>query len=225
MALEDESESERRLGVRKMGRMLRKRWSTIYDADNDIERDVEGRPLLCAYSRSCPLQSEVFESVAPSATDSVRKTIQDLDPDRSMGPPQQPGEEPMADATRCACWECKEDLDLMQEVFNSKRASFNSYIHAALPVVMEERQVVNDNYTNKHPEERSAKKSSGVKHIAPAVKEAKDKESAAYGEHPSFKLMLEDNQPGRDFRVARWEVHHLVLKKVVPKSKTLYGII
>ncbi|KAG0279325.1 hypothetical protein BGZ95_001574 [Linnemannia exigua] len=231
--------------------------------DYDDETDVEGTPSMQAYSSVCPPRAEVFKSFAPSAAGSVRKAvrfdmnlrIEELDPDRVMGPPKQPCEERMDVAFRRACREYRDDLDLLQEHFDSKRAAFNSYLHAAFPVVTEESQSVNDTYTNSYSsEDRSTKKhtldddnsanehtakksrvavqtnvghstySITVNGITPDEQAANDihgKETAAYGEHPNFELMVEDNQPGRVFRVVRWELYHPVSKKAVPKSDPL----
>ncbi|KAG0371765.1 hypothetical protein BGX24_001227 [Mortierella sp. AD032] len=236
-AAENESESEDELDAEDETDVEEE-----MNSDYDDETDVEGRPSMYAYSRVCPPRAEVVKSFAPSATGSVRKTvrfnmnlrIEELDPDRVMGPPKQPCEERMDISFRRACREYREDVDLLQEHTNSKRAAFNSYLHAAFPVVS---QSVNNNYANKHSSEyrstkkrtldddnsdneHTAKKSrvavqanidrstynitvNGITSDEQAVKDIQNKEPTAYGEHPNFELMVEDNQPGRVFRVAR----------------------
>ncbi|KAF9122461.1 hypothetical protein BGW39_009727 [Mortierella sp. 14UC] len=230
-----------------------------YESDeSDDETDVEGAPANYAYVHICPPRDDIAKSKSdptsffPSVQKSVRFDmnlhIEELDPDRVMSPPKQPGEERMDIAFRRACREYREDLELLQEHSDAKRAAFNAYLHAAFPVVKNEGQAIETNSTvkrlankrfldigdhsddehiakktrvAKQPSSHSSTVNITVNNLIPndqAVNDTQIREPAALEEHPDFELMVENDQPGRVFRVARWGVYYPVLKKSAFKN-------
>ncbi|KAF9902697.1 hypothetical protein EC991_004620 [Linnemannia zychae] len=220
--------------------------------ESDDETDVEVVPIQYAYAHVCPPRNDIVKSKSvPSSTfRSVRKTvrfdmnlhIEELDPDRVMSPPKQPGEERMDIAFRRACREYHEDSELLREHLDAKRMAFNAYLHAAFPVVKNDDQTV-EHSTNKrtldnddHSDgEHTTKKARVAEQVTndpstvsipfnnvisndQVVNDNHVKESAALEKHPDFGLMVADDQSNLVFRVARWEVYYPVQKKSVSKN-------
>jgi len=183
----------------------------------------------CSQDHLLPLSSNnsnVISSPAPPVSVQPRKEvrfdmtprIKELDNDRITGPPE--SDEEYMEST---LWRSRQDYvfsDLFHEHCESKRASFNAYLHAAFPIE-EEEQLLSDEFSDgDHPSVEHATSELTAEEERPiikvvskqpalksAIKPASMKRSPTRlpsFKHPDFEDMAGDCNAGRTFRVTRW---------------------